>query len=117
MRREESLDNEILTELEPILRPIMVDLAKRYPMAGYDIDDLCQEMRIKAWKVIAAGKYDPNRCKPTSFFYRVFFRHLIDLKRKHKPGKDALDHAYSFNDEYDQDDSDWEDIIADNMEE
>ena len=78
------MDNTDITEM--ILEEIFKDLDKMLwnlalttKIPGYDPDDLMQEMRIKIWKTIKHNNYDPERVKPTSFYYRVCKRHLINL--------------------------------------
>jgi len=56
-------------------------LARNTHIPGYDTDDLIQEMRIRIWEVIRDNQYDPERCRETSFFYRVCKRHLRGLNR------------------------------------
>lgn len=91
------LDNQLLAELYLELDSLMNKFAynPHWTISGFEREDLKQEMRIKVWKVVSRGKYDPTRCKPTTFFYRVFYRVMLDLKRKHVYGRDILSIATS----------------------
>lgn len=82
MSELDRVTDQLLTELYERLDPIMWKLARDTKINGYDTEDLVQEMRIKVWQVIDRNKYDPERCKETSFFYRVCKNHLISLYRK-----------------------------------
>lgn len=77
---EETIFNEINEELTPII----YKLAGKFKIAGYDRDDLVQEMRIKLWNIIKNNKYNPDICRPSTFFYRVFYNLIIDLNRLKK---------------------------------
>jgi DNA-directed RNA polymerase specialized sigma24 family protein len=71
----EQILNEVLKECDNILWK----LARTTKVPGFDADDLMQEMRIKIWKTVKNNHYDPERVKPTSFYYRVCKNHLINL--------------------------------------
>lgn len=93
-------ENELISALMDELRPIQISLATRYPVKGMDVDDIVQELNIKMWDVVKKGKYDPMRCKPTSYFWRVFFNHIVDLNRKRVD--DMLDHCSPLYDEHEE---------------
>jgi RNA polymerase sigma factor (sigma-70 family) len=73
--------DEILDEIYKRTDKMLWHIAQTSNIAGYDAEDLMQEMRIKIWKVIKDNKYDPELCKETTFFYKVCKRHLIDLNK------------------------------------
>lgn len=73
----EKIVNEVLQDTENMLWR----LARTTLIPGFDADDLMQEMRIKIWQTIREDKYDPERIKPTSFYYRVCKNHLINLNK------------------------------------
>ena len=70
---------QILVEILDETENMLWNLARTTKIPGYDPDDLMQEMRIKIWQTIKGNHYDPERVKPTSFYYRVCKRHLINL--------------------------------------
>lgn len=71
----EQITEEVLKDTENL----MWNLARNTKIPGYDPEDLMQEMRTKIWQTIRDNNYDPERVKPTSFYYRVCKRHLINL--------------------------------------
>lgn len=77
------LENDIVDELDRLLRGYMVTLAVSHPIPGYDVEDLLQEMRFKMWDKIRQGKYDPNRTKPITYFSWVFRTTLYNLAQYH----------------------------------
>lgn len=76
-----NLVDEILNEVLKDTENIMWKLARTTHIPGYEADDLMQEMRIKIWQTIEKNHYDPELCKPTSFYYRVCKNHLINLNK------------------------------------
>lgn len=78
-RSMDNLTEQILIEILNETENVLWSLARTTKIPGYEADDLMQEMRIKIWKTIKADQYDPDRVQPTSFFYRVCKRHLINL--------------------------------------
>lgn len=75
------LTGQILNDILEDTQNIMWKLARTTRIPGYDADDLMQEMRIKVWETVKKNDYDPDRCKPTSFYYRVCKNHLINLNK------------------------------------
>jgi hypothetical protein len=104
------LTDRIIEEIYKETDQMLNSLARNTKIPGYDTDDLVQEMRIIIWEVIRDDKYDPERCKETSFFYKVCKRHLRGLNRskiyryneslpENREYRDALDQKPTFFDE------------------
>lgn len=77
----EQITDKILNEVLKDTENMMWKLARTTRIPGYDVDDLMQEMRIKVWETVKKNHYDPELCKPTSFYYRVCKNHLINLNK------------------------------------
>ncbi len=74
-----SVFDELIQEVFKDLENVMWNLARNTKIPGYDADDLMQEMRIKVVDTLKNNNYDPDKCKPTSFYYRVCKNCLINL--------------------------------------
>ena len=87
----QTLDEQIYDEIHDDIEKLIYKFAHDFKIHGMDFDDVCQELRIKVWKIIRDNKYDPERCKPSTFFYPVLRRKMTDLSRKKKDGMDYCD--------------------------
>lgn len=79
-------NNEVIEELLKDMSKLMSYFADKYSQTikNCERDDLYQELCLKVVDIVNNTKYDPERVKPTSFFYPIFRNHLNDLHRKQK---------------------------------
>lgn len=95
-----------------IYTPLIKACGRKYEIDDSELDDLVQEIMLKLFEKQALTTYDPQKGKFRTYFGRIIFNTIMDLKRRQKPLPDTVDEPVAHDDIQEMIDNEWNDYAC-----